>query len=394
MLGEPVRDENGRVIVLQEEDPTETTFSDRVRLNFDTSFYGRDRLRTRLEAGNVPNFSTATGFDSTRLGYDFNNGNDVEITDLHYRFPVGEKFRGWVGASGLDIDDVFDPNNPILEASGTGALSRFSRRDPITLRGAEGTGIGANYEINDMFTVSALYLTETETASNPFAADFFGGDASNGIFNGSFSTGVQLVVEPIETLTVALNYVYEYLQADSLGGLDGGGLSGATSSDLARNPFTDANTLQGAPLDTNSRAHQVGLSVSWEFRDRFVLGAYGSGSFARALESNSIRNEFFGGEKRDAILYSTGINFSVLDLGKEGAALSIAAGIPPRLVKNEGGREDRDTNFLIEGLYKFPINDNIIITPGIYAVINPNGERDNRVQNTQVVGVIRTTFQF
>ena len=39
------------------EDSTQTTFSDRIRLNFDTSFSGKDRLRVRLQASNldVPN---------------------------------------------------------------------------------------------------------------------------------------------------------------------------------------------------------------------------------------------------------------------------------------------------------------------------------------------------
>ncbi|MDJ0679420.1 MAG: iron uptake porin, partial [Xenococcaceae cyanobacterium MO_167.B52] len=230
---------------VDDEDPTETTFSDRVRLNFDTSFYGNDRLRTRLQAGNVADFSDFTGADSTRLGYDVDTDNEVEISDLHYRFPIGEKFRGYVGTVGLDIDDIFAVANPILESSGTGALSRFTRRDPITLRGAEGAGIGATYEINDMFTVSALYLAEVDDASDP---DADGDD--NGIFNGSFSTGAQLVVEPIETLELALSYIYEYQEEDDVN------LTGSTSSELAKRPFE----LRFGDIDT--RAHQVGLSAS------------------------------------------------------------------------------------------------------------------------------------
>ncbi|MDJ0648506.1 MAG: iron uptake porin [Xenococcaceae cyanobacterium MO_188.B19] len=348
---------------VNDEDPTETTFSDRVRLNFDSSFYGKDRLRTRLQAGNVANFSDFTGADSTRLGYDFDNGNDIELTDLHYRFPIGDSFRGYVGTTGLDIDDVFEVSNPILESSGTGALSRFSRRDPITLRGAEGAGVGANYKIGDKVTVSALYLAETSDASDPDSD----GD-ENGLFDGSFSTGAQVVVEPFESFEVALTYVYEYQEGDDVN------LTGSTSSDLAKNPFEPTF----GEIDT--RAHQVGLGVTWEFAERFVLGASGSGSFARAVD-----------EDNDAILYTTSLNFSVLDLGKEGAVLSLAGGIPPRLVKNEGGLEDEDTTFLIEALYKFPINDNILITPGAFVVINPDGNSDN---DTQFIGVIRTTFKF
>src|SRR5919199_5752251 len=40
---------------------TETVFQDRVRLNFDTSFTGKDRLRTRLQAGNITEFGPLRG---------------------------------------------------------------------------------------------------------------------------------------------------------------------------------------------------------------------------------------------------------------------------------------------------------------------------------------------
>ncbi len=43
-------------------------FADRVRLNFDSSFTGKDRLRVRLQARNITSFNTAvTGTNQTRL---------------------------------------------------------------------------------------------------------------------------------------------------------------------------------------------------------------------------------------------------------------------------------------------------------------------------------------
>ncbi len=51
-------------------DNAQTAFSDRVRLNFDSSFYGKDRLRARLQAGNVPNYGDVTGTDSARLAFE------------------------------------------------------------------------------------------------------------------------------------------------------------------------------------------------------------------------------------------------------------------------------------------------------------------------------------
>lgn len=40
-------------------DKTNTIFSYRARLNLDTSFTGKDLLRTRLQASNTPNIGTA-----------------------------------------------------------------------------------------------------------------------------------------------------------------------------------------------------------------------------------------------------------------------------------------------------------------------------------------------
>ena len=349
---------------------TQTTLSDRVRLNFDSSFYGDDLLRVRLEAGNVPNFGDFTGSDSTRLGFDANNGNDIEIDDLYYRFSVlDERFTAWVGANSLDLDDIFLVSNPMLESSGTGALSRFSRRNPITLRGVEGAGIGLSTTLAEKFTVTGLYLTDG------------GGSSPNdgeGVFNGSFSTGAQVGFTPNEKIDVALTYVYEY---QTEGDVD---LTGSTASNLAKAPFQETFINDDDELDSRSvatRAHQVGLNGSYQLGERIVIGAWGAGSFASEA----------GDDDGEAILYTAALNVSFLDLGKEGAVFSLAGGIPPKLVKNEGGEEDEDTSWLIEALYKYPLNDNILITPGAYVVLNPNGNSDN---DTQIVGVIRTTFQF
>jgi carbohydrate-selective porin OprB len=53
--------------------------------------------------------------------------------------------------------------------------------------------------------------------------------------------------------------------------------------------------------------------------------------------------------------------------------------------------DDEDTSYLVEALYKFPLSDNISITPGAYAVFNPDHNSDNE---TVYVGVVRTTFEF
>ena len=335
-------------------DPTQVTFSDRVRLNLHSSFYGQDRLRIRLEAGNSARLDQATGFDITRTGFDANNDNNIAVTDLAYRFPVKNSgITGYVGVVGLDTDDIFEVQNSQLASSSSGALSRFSRRNPLLFRGTEGAGVGIGAKLG-VVTVRGLYLTDDADES---------GDRE-GLFNGSFSTGTQLEISPTDTLDLAFTYIYEYQTGDSVN------LTGSTGSDLAQEPFGEVDT----------RAHQFGLGANYAIGKKIVLAAWGGLSLASDINNND-----------NATLYTAAINASLIDLGKEGAVFSLLGGIPPNLTNNDAGAEDEDTTFLIEALYKYPINNNVSLTPGAFVVINPEGNSNNE---TQVVGVLRTTFKF
>lgn len=341
----------------QTDDTTQVTFSDRVRLNFDTSFTGKDRLRTRLQAGNFVALDDAvTGTDSTRLGFDAGGGNDIEVTDLHYRFPVGERITAFVGAAGLDLDDVLEVNNPLLESSGSGALSRFSRRNPLVFRGPEGTGAGAKIELTERIGVNVVALAED--AASP--------EEGSGLFNGSYSAGAQITFEPIEELELALTYVRSYERGEA-------NLTGSTISSEGKNPF-----------DASTNANRFGVGANYMFGERFNVSAFGGYIDAsNPADDNS-----------SAELITWGANFSILDLGREGAIFSVAGGQLPKLTDLEVGGvaqpDDEETSYLIEALYKFPVNDNIAITPGAFIVLNPDGEDRDAIW----VGVLRTTFKF
>ena len=356
----------------------ETTFSSRVRLNFDTSFFGQDRLRTRLEGGNVTDFGDdVTGTNSTRLGFDTNNDFDIEVTDLHYRFPVNERVTAWLGPFGLDLDDIFAVTNPMLESSGTGALSRFSRRNPLLFRGTEGAGAGINLDlIEDKVGVNFGYLTDD--ADSP--------DESEGLFNGSFSAGAQVEFSPIEALELSATYVRNYQTGGDInqsGSTVGNGLDGDLRQGFATEPFGE---------DVDTIADKIGAGVNLNIGERFVLAGFGGYSDVEGLLDGDDNNQ--SGE-----IWTWGANASILDLGKEGSVLSVAGGMLPKFISpddavgegQDGLQEDRDTSYLVEALYKFPLNDNILITPGAYAVFNPNHVDGN---DTVYVGVVRTTFEF
>ena len=353
----------------------ETVFSGRVRLNFDTSFFGNDLLRTRLEGGNVPNYREVTGSNSTRLGFDTNNDFEIDVTDLWYQFGPNERITAYVGAFGLDLDDIFNVTNPMLESSGTGALSRFSRRNPLLFRGTEGAGAGARVElIEDRLGVNFGYLTDD--ADSP--------DQGEGLANGSYSAGGQVVFNPLDFVELSASYVRNYQTADSIsqaGGTVGNGFIGPLQQGFAEAPFGETDTT----------ANKIGAGVNVNLGERFVIAGFGGYSDVEGLADGDDNNP--SGE-----IWTWGANASILDLGKEGSVLSVAGGMVPKFISDigedeiaAGVQEDQDTSYLVEALYKFPINDNILITPGAYAVFNPNHVEDN---DTVYVGVIRTTFKF
>ena len=67
---------------------SEVVFTDRVRLQLVSSFTGKDKLFTRLTAGNIANsFQDETGTREGRLAFDGQAGNDIVIDRFALCFP-------------------------------------------------------------------------------------------------------------------------------------------------------------------------------------------------------------------------------------------------------------------------------------------------------------------
>ena len=360
--------QNGRFTDARRRIDDNANFGYRARLNLNTNFYGKDRLTTRLEAGSLFNLKYPTGTNMARLGHDANSDADLKVDNLYYRFPIGN-FTGYVGGDSLDIDDIFDEGNPFLKSSGTGALSRFIRRDPITMRGEEGIGAGFSYEFNDIFTVRGLYLTPDNYGANP--------ELGSGLFNGNFSAGGQLGFYPTDNLAFNFHYLHTYYKEDDVN------LTSSTGSGVASDPFLGAPTILDA----------YGANGNWRINDRFNLTGwvgYGLGR-AQGLDKNENSRRGFGAD-----LWSWMAALNVVDVFKEGAILSLAGGAfthTQRVDAITGDLQvpDQDTPYIIEAQYQYPITKNILLTPGLYVVLQPEGSNNN---NSIWVGALRTTFKF
>ena len=67
----------------------------------------------------------------TRLGFDGDNGNDVEIDELNYTFKPSKKLSVKIDAIGAEMQSNVNTFNPALKSSGSGAISRYGRFNPI-----------------------------------------------------------------------------------------------------------------------------------------------------------------------------------------------------------------------------------------------------------------------
>ncbi len=359
--------------LLNDELDTETVFTDRVRLQLVSSFTGKDKLFTRLTAGNLGNsFQDEIGTREGRFAYDGQSDNDITIDRLHYVFPVGENLKVTAMASLAAHHFYAETFNSGLNTGGgaNGALTRFAERSPIYRLGIANSsaGLGLNYELGEKFEIAAGYISPT--ASDPAE--------ENGLFSGSFSALGQLTFKPIDKLKVGLTYVREYDPAATT----------ERPSFLWGGTGTNQANLKNLGVDIASDS--FGAQFQFDLNPTISLRGWFSYTDATLLE---VANN----EDGDATIlnYAGALVFS--DILKEGSLAALVVGAEPYLdsIDSDGdGNDDDITSDIplhVEALYKYQLNDNISITPGVVWLVSPNQNSDN---DDVLIGALRTTFSF
>jgi hypothetical protein len=366
-----------------------TVFQDRVRLNFDTSFTGKDRLRTRLQARNATRLSKpASVTNEGRFAYDGDEGNAVNIDFLGYRAPIGKQILFQLFANQAGLDDAVANNtlNP-LDSTGSGALSRFGVRSPIYRLGAGNGGAGAALTIGrttpirvDLGYISRSNVFNTPTTTNPTPGAANNPGEDSGLFNGDYSAIGQVTFQPSKAFSIAATYVQTY---------DRRSLSTGTGS-LASQIQTGTGPILrgvGRPVVGNS----YGVEASFALSPQFIISGWGGYTKAIVLGTGSADVWNFGG------------TLALNDLGSKGSTLGFVVGMEPKLTGTSPGlagrlavpqgqsRSDRDTGLHVEGFYKYKLNNNISVTPGVIWLTAPgHDERNDGI----VIGTLRTTFTF
>ncbi|MEO0935839.1 MAG: iron uptake porin, partial [Cyanobacteria bacterium J06641_2] len=316
------------------------SFSSRAVLDFDTSFTGKDLLRTSIQAGNVSSFDrSAVGTDMISLIGATNTDNEIDLGSLYYESPIGNN-RGTVVIAPIAgfPTRIFPSLNPVS------SISTFGSENPIYAF-AFGTGGVVYYKFTDEIAAGVSYFTTS------------GNDVDEGLFGSQFSSLSQLTYTPSDKIAVALTYGRYYApQPDSSINITGG-----KGSRFAQLPFGDSATSTDG----------FGLQFTYKLSKKLVIGGWGSYLSANAETTPNVSN-VNAAQGADADIWSWAITAALIDIGKPGSQLNFVFGMPPKVTNNDIlEREDRDTSLHFELSYNYPVNDNISVTPGVVMITTP-----------------------
>ncbi|WNZ45435.1 iron uptake porin [Leptolyngbya boryana CZ1] len=339
------------------------TLSHRTRLNFDTSFTGKDLLRVRLQASNVSAISNLTGTPEGELsfapGFQEQEGSEIELNALSYQFPVSDRTTVFVSANDGESEEFAESINPFFDGDGgRGSISQFGTRNPIYYL-LEGTGAGITHKLNDTLELSVGYL----------ASDADTPTGGNGLFDGAYGAIAQLTIEPSEAWAFGITYIHAYNTDYTTEG---------SAGSLNANLFT----ATGRPTVTNS----FGLQASFRPSTSFIVNGWVGYTGARVLELG------------DANIWNWAVTLGFPDLGKKGNFAGLVIGMEPKLTRIDsaitaatGVERDRNTSLHLEAFYQHQITDHLAITPGLIWLTAPNHDQRNQ---DLIIGTIRTTFTF
>ncbi len=364
-----------------------TVFSERIRLSLLSSFSGKDQLQIRLQAGNTINNSGVTGTNMTRLAYDDNTENNVQVDKINYAFNLSDAIRIKVDASKGEFWENIPNFNPDFASSSRGSISRYGRFSPIYRQGSGGAGASITFNPSGAISVSGGYLAggSQNRANSPLDRE--------GLFDGNYAALAQVAFQPSKQLNIGLTYAHSYQNArTTVAGVTSGGgvnLFESIGSDLVSQPFGNIATS----------SNHYGAQVNFRLSDKIAIGGwYGLADISgeTGVDNNRL----------DATATYWAANLALRDFGSKGSLLGVTFGQPPKITGSNfrgidatgrsgnatGIRQiDADTSYHLETLYRLQLNDNVSVTPALLVIFNPEHNERN---DTVYIGTLRTTFTF
>jgi hypothetical protein len=353
--------------------PNRTAFNYDARLSFDTSFSGKDLLRTRLRSGNfssAPFGSSSQIFKLDKAETQGSGTNAVWIDRLFYTFPVGDEIKLTAGAIVRNTEILsFIPSAyraDILDFFNlAGASSVYNK--------ATGAGFGFNWKQKVAKGKPYLVFDANYVSENRYNESTVGAFDASGGLNVLAQLGLR-----------GTNYgaavAYRY-------GSEG-------------SKFRDPNFSTSATILEGGSSNGVSIAGFWQPLDSKWVPSISLGYSFTSVDTGSRRNQ--GNSISSTTVpgnldvQSWMVGFQWSDVFMPGNSAGFAFGQAPfttdQIGSNAAGsrNQNKSNSYLWELFYKYQVTDNISITPSVFY---STGYQQNNYFAT-FGGVIQTTFRF
>jgi len=338
--------------------PNATTFNYDARIAFDTSFTGKDLLRTRLRSGNFSSLPFGSGsqvfkLDKAEQSQGTGTTSNVWIDRLFYTFPVGDEIKLTAGALVRNTEILtFIPSAykaDILDFFNLAGVSG-------TYNKATGAGFGFNWkqkvEKGKPFLVfDANYISQVN-----FDNSTIGAFDSDGGINVLTQFGVR---GPNYGAAIAYRY--------------GSANSALRDANLANSVVVSGKSLNGVSI----AGFWEPLDSGWVPSISAGYGYYEGGTGLTATSTTTITTQSWmvGLQWKDVLLKGNNAGFA---FGQAPFSTDSGLGV------------SSSQSMMYEFFYKYQVSDNISVTPAFFWV---NDYQRNAGSYTWG-GVIQTTFRF
>jgi len=325
-----------------------TAFNYDLRLNFDTSFTGKDLLRTRLRSGNFNSDPFGSSSSLFKLDKAESTSNQVTIDRLYYQFPVTKSVTLTAGPLVRNTEMAWVPSAYKSEILDFFAVSGV----PGVYNKATGAGFGAQWKQPTKKGQGGFVAGLNYVAQN-------GDDSDTGVFNadGALNLLAQVGYRAPQW-GVAVGYRY---------GTEG------TRPRTYNGPL-GANGTLAAGQESNS----VAVNAYWQPQQSGWVPSISAG-----YGYNGVSGATGATDATDSDSWMVGLQWS--DVFAKGNSAGIAVGQAP--TAETAGVDDAT---LLEIFYKFQVTDNISITPALFYVDNNQRYQDS----SKWGGVVQTKFTF
>jgi hypothetical protein len=413
-----------------------------LRLNFTTSFTGKDLLYTRLRSGNFSG-SPFSGNPYNLMGLDRayscptgNTGtcnNMVGLDRLYYRFPIqgSKSWTAFVGPQARNTE--FLAINPSYYGDAEGLDYFRLHGAPGTYNKATGGMAGLMWKQSvkkgkPFFAASTSYVSPRSEFGTPGAptagSNISGGGNMTNYSGGSWLTQIGYQAQQWKT-SFAWNYTQCGSSALARRGTQAASVSGGEicSSDIGGTNGGPANFASSGM--TGAYQNSFALNLGWQPKKNGTaipsidLGwGYNAMSYTNLIYVNSTRNNTggFGSSGNAATSAGTiagNLNVSNIaatqswtvalqwkDAFRKGNSLGMAVGQPTFVTSTRNGTTPFDGNYAWEWWYNYKVSDNISVAPILFYLSNPSSLGAGGVQpagqtNPNVFGGLMTArFRF